>query len=143
MTFFYERYLLKKEEQPAFVQQASPFEDFVVRCVRYAFANIPPKVGRVFFGKRVALPWLRWRLFRHGHLRSPIFWKEYKDERIRGVWAIHDPARRPDIIIYYAHGELFPTWFRIDWSLKMFKAEASAWAHPFSTSSFFLLGCRS
>lgn len=104
VTFLYERYLLKKEDRPAFVQQASPFEDFVVRCVRYAFANIPPKVGRVFFGKKVALPWLRWRLLRHGHLRSPIFWKEYKDDHIRGLWAIHDPARRPDIIIYYAHG---------------------------------------
>ncbi|KKY33306.1 putative alpha beta-hydrolase [Diaporthe ampelina] len=56
VTFLYERYFLKKEEQPEFVQQASPFEDFVVRCVRYAFANIPPKVGRVFFGKNVALP---------------------------------------------------------------------------------------
>lgn len=120
MTFFYERYLLKKEEQPAFVQQASPFEDFVVRCVRYAFANIPPAVGRVFFGKKVALPWLRWRLLRHGHIRSPVFWKEYKDERIRGVWAIHDPAKRADIIIYYAHGELSPILNRIGQSLKIF-----------------------
>jgi hypothetical protein len=97
---------MKKAERPVFVQKASPFEDFVVRCVRYAFANIPPKVGRVFLGKKVALPWLRWRLLRHGHLRSPVFWKEYRDEHVRGVWAINDPAARPDIIIYYAHGEL-------------------------------------
>ncbi|KAH8782935.1 Alpha/Beta hydrolase protein [Diaporthe sp. PMI_573] len=104
VTFLYERYWLKKAERPVFVQKASPFEDFVVRCVRYAFANIPPKVGRVFLGKKVALPWLRWRLLRHGHLRSPVFWKEYRDEHVRGVWAINDPAARPDIIIYYAHG---------------------------------------
>lgn len=142
MTFLYERYLLKKEDRPAFVQQASPFEDFVVRCVRYAFANIPPKVGRVFFGKKVALPWLRWRLLRHGHLRSPIFWKEYKDEHIRGLWAIHDPARRPDIIIYYAHGEYSPTLARFVRSLKMFKAEALAWAHHTSISNFFSPGSR-
>lgn len=59
--FIQERFLLRPEAQPAFVRQASPFEDVVVRCVRYAFANISPKVGRVFFGKNVALPWMRWR----------------------------------------------------------------------------------
>ncbi|KAI3394154.1 hypothetical protein diail_3164 [Diaporthe ilicicola] len=102
--FIYERYFSRREAQPAFVRQASPFEDFVVRCVRYAFANIPPKVGRVFFGKKVALPWLRWRLLRHGYLRSPVYFKEYQDDHIRGVWAIYDPASRPDIIVHYAHG---------------------------------------
>lgn len=77
--FIYERYFLKAEDKPAFVRQASPFEDLVVRCVRYAFANIPPKVARVFFSRRVALPWLRWRMLRHGYLRSPVHWREYRD----------------------------------------------------------------
>lgn len=77
--FIHERYLLRKDEQPAFVQQATPFEDVVVRCVRYAFAHIPPKIGRVFFGKNVALPWMRWRMIRHGYIQSPIFWREYRN----------------------------------------------------------------
>lgn len=79
MGFIKERYFLKTENKPAFVRQASPFEDFVVRCVRYAFANIPPKVARVFFSKRIAVPWLRWRMLRHGYLRSPVHWREYRD----------------------------------------------------------------
>lgn len=80
--FIHERFLLRPDAQPAFVRQASPFEDIVVRCVRYAFANISPKVGRVFFGKRVALPWLRWRMLRHGYLRSPVHWREYRSVRV-------------------------------------------------------------
>lgn len=78
-SFIHERHFLRPEDRPAFVQQASPFEDFVVRCVRYAFANISPKVGRVFFGKNVALPWMRWRMLRHGYLRSPVHFREYSD----------------------------------------------------------------
>jgi hypothetical protein len=58
------------------VQQASLFEDFVIRCVRYAFANIPSSIGRVFFSKMVALPFLRFRMLRHGYFRSPIQWRE-------------------------------------------------------------------
>lgn len=125
MGFIKERYFLKTEEKPAFVRQASPFEDFVVRCVRYAFANIPPKVGRVFFSKRIAIPWLRWRMLRHGYLRCPVHWREYRDvsighyqkhldsfraeystqKKIKGVWAISDPVKKPDIVVYYAHGK--------------------------------------
>lgn len=146
----YERYLLRSEDQPAFVRQASPFEDYVVRCVRYAFANISPKVGRVFFGKNVGLPWMRWRMLRHGYLKSPVHFREYRDvsflspspsffyrfpfpgivftvlglslpgllciskgrltdhgfqKKFKGVWAIADPSKQADIIVYYAHGE--------------------------------------
>lgn len=78
-SLIYERYYLRPENQPAFVRQASPFEDVVVRCVRYAFAKIPPSVGRVFFGKKVGLPWMRWRMLRHGYLRSPVHFREYRD----------------------------------------------------------------
>ena len=58
------------------MQQASPFQDFVIRCVRYAFAKIPASIGRVFFSKYVALPFLRFRMFRHGFVRSPVPWEE-------------------------------------------------------------------
>lgn len=79
VAFVYERYLLNDKQKPEFLLQASPFEDVVVRCVRYAFANIPPRVCRIFFNKEVALPWMRWRMLRHGYLRSPIHWREYRD----------------------------------------------------------------
>lgn len=80
-SFIRERFLIGYNKQSPFVQKATPFEDFVIRCVRYAFANIPPKVGRVFFSKPVALPFLRFRILRHGYLRSPVHWNEYNDVR--------------------------------------------------------------
>jgi hypothetical protein len=61
------------------VRRASLFEDVVVRCIRYAFANIPPGIGRVFFAKEVALPFLWFRLLRHGYLGSPIHWREHQE----------------------------------------------------------------
>ncbi|KAK8055844.1 alpha/beta-hydrolase [Apiospora rasikravindrae] len=103
-SFIYERYFTDRSQQTPFVQGAAPFEDFVVRCVRYAFANIPPKVGRVFFSRHVALPFLRFRMLRHGIMRSPIHWHEYEDDRCRGVWIIKDPDRPIDVCVYYAHG---------------------------------------
>ncbi|KAI0858937.1 Alpha/Beta hydrolase protein [Xylaria cubensis] len=102
--FIRERYLTRLENRSPFVQQASPFEDLVIRCVRYAFANVSPRVGRVFFSKPVALPFLRFRMLRHGYIRSPIHWHEYKDKRFRGIWVIHDPMKQPDLCVYYAHG---------------------------------------
>ncbi|KAJ4419343.1 hypothetical protein N0V82_005031 [Gnomoniopsis sp. IMI 355080] len=118
--FIQERFLLSTEAQPAFVRQASPFEDVVVRCVRYAFANISPKVGRVFFGKKVALPWMRWRMLRHGILRSPVHWREYRDRKFKGVWAAADPTKKADVILYYAHGGGFSmgsTYFYLEFLL--------------------------
>ncbi|KAI0544595.1 Alpha/Beta hydrolase protein [Xylaria curta] len=103
-SFVRERYLSRLENRSHFVQQASPFEDLVIRCVRYAFANVSPRIGRVFFSKPVALPFLRFRMLRHGYIRSPVHWHEYKDKRFRGVWVIHDPMKRPDLCVYYAHG---------------------------------------
>ncbi|KAK8138186.1 hypothetical protein PG984_001566 [Apiospora sp. TS-2023a] len=125
-SFIHERYYTSRSQQSPFVQKAAPFEDFVVRCVRYAFANIPPKVGRVFFSRQVALPFLRFRMLRHGLVRSPIHWHEYEDvratftspeltkslprmltviqPRCRGVWLIKDPTRPVDVCVYYAHG---------------------------------------
>ncbi|GAW11163.1 hypothetical protein ANO14919_005050 [Xylariales sp. No.14919] len=102
--FIRERYFLKYENRSPFVQQASPFEDFVIRCVRYAFANIPPRVGRLFFSKPVALPFLRFRMLRHGYIKSPVYWHEYQDKRFRGIWIIHNPIKQPDLCVYYIHG---------------------------------------
>lgn len=73
-----ERYYTRKNRRSPFVQRASPFQDIVIRCVRYAFAQIPAKIGRVFFSKAVALPFLRFRMIRHGFWRSPIHWREIK-----------------------------------------------------------------
>lgn len=104
MSFVYERYLLPRASRSPFVQRASPFEDLVIRCVRYAFANIPPSIGRVFFSKQVTLPFLGWRMLRHGYLKSPIHWREHKGDRFQGVWIIGDPEENPDVVLYYAHG---------------------------------------
>jgi hypothetical protein len=71
--------VLPPEKRPTFVRTASLFEDVVVRCIRYAFANIPPGIGRVFFVKEVALPFLWFRLLRHGYLGSPIHWREHRE----------------------------------------------------------------
>ncbi|KAI3336463.1 Alpha/Beta hydrolase protein [Xylariaceae sp. AK1471] len=103
-SFVRERYFFKHEDQSPFVQQASPFEDFVIRCVRYAFANVPPKVGRIFFSKPVALPFLRFRMLRHGYVKSPVHWHEYQDKRFRGIWIVQNPMKKPDLCVYYAHG---------------------------------------
>lgn len=78
-SFVQERYFFKRKNQSPFVRQASAFEDFVIRCVRYAFTNIRPSVGRVFFSKQVALPFLRFRMLRHGYVKSPVHWHEYRD----------------------------------------------------------------
>jgi len=76
----------------------------VVRCVRHAFANLPPSMGHVFFCKQVALPFLGWRMLRHGFRSSPIHWREHRGDRFRGVWIVADAARDPDVVLYYAHG---------------------------------------
>jgi len=107
LQFLTTRYLTASQRQPPFVTTASAFEDFVIRCVRYAFANIPPKVGRVFFSRSVALPFLRFRLLRHGWLHSPVHWREYdggERKRFKGLWVIQDPTKRPDVCIFYCHG---------------------------------------
>ncbi|KAF4992973.1 hypothetical protein FGRMN_6777 [Fusarium graminum] len=106
--FITDRYLTHPSRQLPFTQTASVFEDFVIRCVRYAFANIPAKVGRVFFGKHVALPFIRWRMLRHGYIRSPVHYREYNigtgDIQTKGTWIMHQPEHPPDFVLYYAHG---------------------------------------
>ena len=74
--FVKERYFTPLESRTPFVQRATPFQDIVIRCVRYAFANMPAYIGRVFFSKAVSLPFLRFRMLRHGYIRSPLQWRE-------------------------------------------------------------------
>lgn len=81
-SFLRDRLLVPYERRSPFVQVASPFEDFVIRCVRYAFANVSPSVGRVFFSREVALPFMRFRMLRHGIVRKPVHWHEHVDVSI-------------------------------------------------------------
>lgn len=83
--FVRERYFLPFEKRSPFVKKATPFQDFVIRCVRYAFANMPAFIGRVFFSKGVSLPFLRFRMLRHGIVTSPIRWTEVKRVRPDGL----------------------------------------------------------
>lgn len=99
-----ERYFTRKTQQSPFVQHATAFQDVVIRCVRYAFAEIPASVGKVFFSKGVALPFIKFRMLRHGLIRSPIYWKEVSRNNLKGIYIIHDETRRPDIVVYYCHG---------------------------------------
>ncbi|EXJ87293.1 hypothetical protein A1O3_04252 [Capronia epimyces CBS 606.96] len=99
-----ERYFTRKQSQSPFTRNASIFQDVVVRCVRYAFANIPARVGRVFFCKWVSYPFFRFRLLRHGYLRCPMYYKEIIQPGFRGLWIVDNPDTEPDIIIYYCHG---------------------------------------
>ncbi|KAI0389810.1 alpha/beta-hydrolase [Xylariaceae sp. FL0594] len=43
-------------------------------------------------------------MMRHCYFKSPVFWREHRTDKFRGVWIIQDQARRPDLCIYYAHG---------------------------------------
>jgi hypothetical protein len=80
--FVRERYFTPYEQRSAFVQRATPFQDFVIRCVRYAFAFMPAFLGRVFFSKAVSLPFLRFRMLRHGIVTSPLRWTEINRVRL-------------------------------------------------------------
>ena len=43
--FIKERFFTYKYARSPFIQQATPFEDFVIRIVRYAFARVPANIG--------------------------------------------------------------------------------------------------
>ncbi|KAK7425021.1 hypothetical protein QQZ08_008417 [Neonectria magnoliae] len=103
-----ERYFIHPSQQTAFVQGSTLFEDFVIRCVRYAFKYIPAHVSRVFFSKPVAIAFLRWRMLRHGYLKYPASWQEYAvgegNVKVKGIWLMPRPEIPPDFVLYYAHG---------------------------------------
>jgi acetyl esterase/lipase len=98
------RFFVPHEHRAPFVKKATPFQDLVIRFVRYAFANMPAFLGRVFFSKAVSLPFLRFRMLRHGIVTSPIRWTEIKRPNFRGVWIVHNQQEQPDVIVYYCHG---------------------------------------
>ncbi|KAF2112694.1 Alpha/Beta hydrolase protein [Lophiotrema nucula] len=102
--FIRDRYLTPYEHRSPFVKRATPFQDFVIRCVRYAFAFMPAFLGRIFFSKPVALPFLRFRMLRHGYVTAPLRWQEIKRPGFRGIWIIHNQQEQPDVIVYYCHG---------------------------------------
>ena len=102
--FVNERFFTSQEQRSPFVRKATPFQDLVIRFVRYAFANMPAFLGRVFFSKAVSLPFLRFRMLRHGIVTSPIRWTEVKRPNFSGVWIVHSQQEQPDIIVYYCHG---------------------------------------
>jgi acetyl esterase/lipase len=102
--FIRERFFIAYDHRTPFVKKATPFQDLVIRFVRYAFANMPAFLGRVFFSKAVSLPFLRFRMLRHGIVTSPIRWTEIKRPNFKGVWIVHDQQEQPDVIVYYCHG---------------------------------------
>lgn len=112
--------------------ESTVFEDIVVRCVRYAFRAIPTSVNRVFFSKKVALPFLRWRMLRHGYFECPVHWREQTSQEVslrgrysprlnvhrlrnqggtaaKGLWIRHKPDQPPDLVVYYLHGRVTPS----------------------------------
>ncbi|KAL7784506.1 Alpha/Beta hydrolase protein [Trichoderma afarasin] len=109
IQFVWNRYCRSyASHKSSYLKGSTIFEDVVIRCVRYAFASIPANVGRVFFSKDVALPFLRWRMKRHGFKDFPVYWKEETigegDAKVKGIWIKQRGEDEPDIVIYYAHG---------------------------------------
>ena len=104
LRFIGERYLLPRDKRSAFVQSATVFQDVVIRCVRYAFAHVDSRIGRVFFSKKVAYPFFRWRMLRNGFLLLPIGVHEVRKGGLKGLWICDDYMGRPDVIVYYCHG---------------------------------------
>jgi acetyl esterase/lipase len=65
---------------------------------------MPAFIGRVFFSKQVSLPFLRFRMLRHGYLRCPLPWREVSMPHFKGIWIVLDDSEKPDVVVYYCHG---------------------------------------
>nr|POE59324.1 hypothetical protein CFP56_24593 [Quercus suber] len=87
----HERCFTPSQQRTPFVRDATLFQDVVIRCVRFAFAKIPASIGKVFFSKRVALPFMRFRMLRHGIFKSPVYWREVN--RVRLLQHVHSPHK--------------------------------------------------
>ncbi|CAK7220316.1 hypothetical protein SBRCBS47491_004146 [Sporothrix bragantina] len=108
-------------------QRPSIFEDIVLCCVRWAFVHMPPRVGRVFFSRPVALPFFQFRQLRHDgvwrtfraaasymlslltSLRGVSLWsisrsRKPNDQFSKGIWISHDETQPADIVIFFVHG---------------------------------------
>ena len=124
--YVHERYLTPESQRSPYVRQATYFQDLVIRVVRYAFANFDSSVGQVFFSKSVALPFVRFRMWRHGYHDFPISVREIDlgsnkpESKVKGIWINHDTeveAEKPDLVIYYCHGGGFSmgsSWFYLE-----------------------------
>jgi hypothetical protein len=98
--------------------KVSLFQDAVLRCTKWAFVHVPPRVGRVFFSPRVVRPFLWFRLLRHGRRSLPAHVSEVDVEAepsekedgaslsFKGLWIRTDPDAAPDVVVYYIHGRL-------------------------------------
>jgi len=93
LSYLWARLSLVDKDAPPF-SQASFFEDIVLRCVKYAFANVDYRVGRVFFSKDVAAKFYRYRLASRGWLSSPTPIEEKKEVS----WSIAMP-RAPECLL--------------------------------------------
>ena len=133
-----ERYLTPKAQRSPYVRQATYFQDLVIRIVRYAFAHIDASVGRVFFSKAVALPFVRFRMWRHGYKEFPMPVQEIQLDSeksakdVKGIWINHDTTvdtDKPDLVVYYCHGGGFSmgsNWFYLEFLI--------AWVHLLKAS---------
>lgn len=80
--------LTPRTKRPPYHAHAPFFNALVIRCVRYAFANLPAPIGRVFFSKSVAIPFARFRIFRHG------YWP-YPSTTVSPATSDHNPLNAP------------------------------------------------
>lgn len=90
------RYRTPTVDQHRFIKESTLFEDLVVRCVRWAFKYVAPDVGKVFFSKHVALPFVRWRMLRHGYLHCPTYWREYEYGQVSFPMSYRGYGQRTD-----------------------------------------------
>ncbi|KAF8241890.1 alpha/beta-hydrolase [Wilcoxina mikolae CBS 423.85] len=102
-----ERCLTSTKHQLPFTRRTTLFQDAMVRCLRWAFTNLPSDVGRLFFLKGVSLPFLRFRMLRSGYFlsrRDCPRWVEVNQNGLKGLWIAYDTIARPDLLVYYVHG---------------------------------------
>jgi acetyl esterase/lipase len=104
--FYNERFTYSQTNRSPFSQRATPFQDIVIRYVRYGFANLPASFGRVFLSKAVSLPFIRWRMLRHGFIRRPVKWCEVDGGKDFKALYIPPPStdKPPSHIVFYVHG---------------------------------------
>ncbi|KAI5779754.1 Alpha/Beta hydrolase protein [Geopyxis carbonaria] len=105
-----ERLLTPLDHQSPFTLRTSLFQDFVIRCIRWGFINLPADIGRWFFTKGAALPFMKFRLMRMGmqrdNERRPCpSWREVHLPGLDGLWIQPEASKSPpDIVLLYVHG---------------------------------------
>ncbi|KAK6501695.1 hypothetical protein TWF481_009521 [Arthrobotrys musiformis] len=136
-SIFRDNILLFKNERPDYVNNSTLFQELVIRLVRYAFANLPSDIGRVFFKKEVVMPFYRFRLLRNGLFPGDTpSWdlEDIDQDGVRGVWVKTIKDSEPDVVLYYIHGggftmgsAYFYLEFLISWASKL---QASGFKNP-------------